>query len=277
MYPRLFALLFLLSLHASAAPKRLLLIGQGPDGHPPSTHEFMGGVRVIEALMKPYAAEIQTTITKADEPWTEGPALLDQADGVVLMVTQGSRFMQSDPARYAAFQRLTARKGALVALHWSIGAYDAAFIPGQLALLGGTRGGPQRKYKVLENDVHLADPTHPILRGLTDFRINDEFYYRLDLASQEPGFHPLLKTIIDGQEEVVSWALERTDGGRSFGYVGFHFHKNWERLEYRRLVTQAILWSFDLPIPEKGAAAEVDPKVYELPPRDASASSKAER
>jgi hypothetical protein len=156
-----------------------------------------------------------------------------------------------------------------VALHWSIGAKDAEYIPGQLALLGGTRGGPQRKYKVLENDVTLVDRAHPILRGLTDFRVNDEFYYRLDLATSEPGFQPLLKTSIDGQDEIVGWALQRADGGRSFGYVGFHFHKNWERLDYRRLVTQAILWAFDLPIPEKGVEAAVDPKVYELPPRPA--------
>src|SRR5438876_11949875 len=32
-------------------PKRLLLIGQGSDGHPPTTHEFMAGVRVLDKLL----------------------------------------------------------------------------------------------------------------------------------------------------------------------------------------------------------------------------------
>src|SRR6187401_2254092 len=175
------AFLTLLAVSAlTAEPKKLLLVGQSPDGHPPTTHEFMAGVKVIEALMKPYAEQIRTTIVKADEPWTEGPALIDASDGVVLMVTQGARWMQTDKARHDALKRLAARKGAVVALHWSVGAKDAEFIAGQLALLGGTRGGPQRKYIVLENDVKLGERAHPILRGLADFRIKDEFYYKLD-------------------------------------------------------------------------------------------------
>lgn len=237
---------------ATAAPKRLLLVGQGPDGHPPGTHEFMAGVKEVEALLKPFAAEIETTVAKADEPWTEGPAIIDQADSILLLVTQGARWMQTDPNRLAALKRLAARKGGIIALHWSIGAHEAQYIEGQLALLGGTRGGPQRKYKVIENDVQLAERTHPILRGLADFRIKDEFYYRLDLVPPSPAFHPLLKTQLDGNDETICWAWERPDGGRSFGYVGLHFHANWERPEYRRLVTQGILWTLGVPIPAEG-------------------------
>ena len=101
--------------------------------------------------------------------------LIDKADGIVLMVTQGAQWMQNSPERYAALQRLCARQGGIVGLHWSIGAKDAKYIAGQLAILGGTRGGTQRKYKVLETDVHLVEPTHPILAGMKDFKINDEW------------------------------------------------------------------------------------------------------
>ncbi|MDQ3623368.1 MAG: ThuA domain-containing protein [Verrucomicrobiota bacterium] len=265
MILRILTALLLTGAAVFAAPKRLLLIGQSPDGHPPGTHEFMAGVRVVNELLKPFAVDIRTTIFKADEPWPEGPALIDQSDGILLLVTQGGRWMQTDPARHAALKRLAERKGAIVALHWSVGAKEEQFIAGQLALLGGTRGGLQRKYKILENDVRLAERAHPILRGLADFRIKDEFYYRLDLVSPSPAFHPLLTTPIDGNEETIAWAWDRPDGGRSFGYVGLHFHVNWERLEYRRLVTQAILWSLDLPIPAAGVKAEVHPQTLALP------------
>ena len=150
------ALLGLASGVTAAEAKRLLILGQGPDGHPPGTHEFLPGARVVEHLLKPFPA-VRATIVRADEPWTDGPALLDQADGVVLLVTQGAQFMQMNPARHAAFQRLAARQGGLVALHWAVGAKDEQYIQGQLELLGGTRGGPQRKYKVLETDVTIAD------------------------------------------------------------------------------------------------------------------------
>lgn len=254
----LIAVLCALILPASAAePKRVLLIGQGPDGHPVGTHEFMQGVQFIEKLLAPYKGQIETTIVKADEPWAEGPALIDKADGIVFMVTQGAQWMQNDPERFAALQRFCARQGALVGLHWSIGAKDEKFIAGQLALLGGTRGGPQRKYKVIERDVHLIDPKHPVLAGMKDFTINDEWYYRLDLQpASTPGFHPLFSVNLDDKDETVCWAWDRPDGGRSFGFVGLHFHKNWERIEYRRLVSQAILWSLKLPIPEGGLKDE---------------------
>lgn len=248
----------------AAEPRKLLLIGQGSDGHPPKTHEFMGGVRVLQALLAPYP-EMKITVAKADEPWAEGPGLIDQADGVVLLVTQGARWMQTDPARHDALKRLAARKGAIVALHWSIGAHDGKYIPGQLALLGGTRGGPQRKYKVLETDVTVIAPKHPVTAGIGNFRIHDEFYYRLDLMPKNaPGFTPLLSARVDDNDEPVCWAWERPDGGRSFGYVGFHFHETWKRPEYRRLATNGILWSLGMTVPEGGAKVEVDPAVIEL-------------
>jgi hypothetical protein len=58
---------------------------------------------------------------------------------------------------------------------------------------------------------------------------------------------------------------DRPDGGRSFGYVGLHFHANWQRAEYQRLVTQAILWALRLPIPEEGVKPQLDPTVFKLP------------
>jgi type 1 glutamine amidotransferase len=219
---------------------------------------------VLQALLKPHT-EIEITVTKADEPWKDGPALLDAADGAVLLVTQGAQFMQKTPERLAAFHRLAARKGALVALHWSVGAKDAQYIEGQLKLLGGTRGGPQRKYQILETDVSRLAPSHPVLAGVPDFRIKDEFYYRLELLPKEaPGFQPLLSAKIDGQDETVCWAWERPDGGRSFGYVGFHFHSTWERPEYRRLATNGVLWAMAIPVPETGAPVEVEPSVLKL-------------
>src|SRR5262245_19664319 len=115
MHPALFRLLAFFLLCASclaAEPKRLLLIGQGPDGHPPTTHEFMGGVRVMEALLAQFS-EIKTTSVKADGAWPEGPGLIDKADGVLLLVSQGAKWMQEDAARHEAFKRLAARKGAI--------------------------------------------------------------------------------------------------------------------------------------------------------------------
>ena len=239
---------------ADAKPRRLLIVGQGSDGHPPTTHEFMAGARVLAELLKTHP-EIQTTVANADEPWPDGPALIDKSDGIAMFVTQGARWMQTDPQRHEALKRLVARGGAIMALHWSIGAYDAKFIPGQLTLLGGTRGGPQRKYKVLGVEMHRAAPQHAILNGLKDFKVYDEFYYALDL---QPGIQPLFKVNIDDKDETAAWSWERPDGGRAFGFVGLHFHSNWQLAQYRRFVVQGVLWSLKLPVPADGVNVDID-------------------
>jgi hypothetical protein len=260
---------------ADAKPKRLLIIGQGPDGHPPTTHEFMPGVRVLAELLKPWK-EISTTIVKADEPWPDGPKLLDGADGIALFVTQGAEWMQSDEKRFAAVKRLGARGGAISAFHWSVGAKDEKYIQGQLAVLGGTRGGPQRKYIVQSGDLKRVAPQHPVLAGMKDFTTYDEFYYRLDLR---PDIQPLYTVNLEGRDETIAWAWDRPDGGRSFGFVCLHFHGNWQMPEYRRFCTQGVLWTLKLPVPAGGVGTDIDSNHLALdgvlPPIGGPAADKA--
>jgi type 1 glutamine amidotransferase len=258
----------------AAEPKRLLIVGQGPDGHPPTTHEFMPGAKVLAELLKSQEG-LQTTVVNADEPWTDGPKLIDGADGIVMLVTQGAQWMQMEPQRHAALKRLAARGGAIVALHWSVGAKDEKYIRGQLDLLGATRGGPQRKYLVLSTELKRVVPEHPILGGVGDIKVYDEIYYALDRV---PGIQPLFTSRIEGKDEMAAWCWERADGGRSFGFVGLHFHSNWQLPEYRRFVVQGVLWSLKLPIPAGAVKVDIDSRKLELngvlPPLPGSTAEK---
>ena len=258
---QLITLLILLSVPAFAADaKRLLIVGQEPDGHPPTTHEFMAGAKVLAELLRPIP-EIQTTVVDASEPWADGAKCIDAADGIAMFISEGAKWMQVDAARHAALKRLAARGGAIMAIHWSVGAKDAQYIQGQLDLLGATRGGEQRKYQKLEVELRRPDPRHPILRGLGDMKVYDEFYYALD---QAPGIHPLLIANIDGKDETAAWSWERADGGRAFGFVALHYHSNWQRPDYRRFVVQGVLWSLKLNIPDGGVSVAIDPKQLAL-------------
>jgi hypothetical protein len=252
----LLTLLLATPLSRADAPKRLLLVGQGPDGHPAQTHEYVAGLKVLEKCLKGVPG-LEITTVRADEPWKEGPELLGRADGVVLFLSEGARWMQNDPKRVEALSRLASRKGGIVVLHWAMGTRDAKPIDGCLKLLGGCHGGPDRKYKELETDARVADARHPIATGVGNFRVKDEFYYQLKFAKPEASVHPILQVKIDGQQETVAWTFERPDGGRSFGFSGLHFHDNWRLPEYRRLVAQAVLWTLDLPVPREGLPVEV--------------------
>jgi type 1 glutamine amidotransferase len=259
----LLSLVFLLLLGpaglAAAPKKKVLLVGQGPDGHPKETHEYVAGVRLLAKLLGK-VPDLEVTVVRADGAWKEGPDLLSRADAVVLFLAEGARWVAADPKRQKAFADFAARRGGLVALHWAIGTKDAKPIDGFLRLLGGCHGGRDRKYKILEAVAEPADAKNPITTGISKFRVKDEFYYRLKFVKPEGSVRPVLVVPIDGAKETVAWSWERPGGGRSFGFSGLHFHDNWRLPEYRRLVAQAVLWTLKMQIPKNGLAVDVTPE-----------------
>lgn len=254
----LIAVLFLqCTIGASAEEvKRVLLIGQGPDGHPPATHEYSPGVQLLAKLLS-RSEGIQTIVVSADGEWAEGPELLDGADAAVVFVSQGALWIQEDAKRLAAFQALAKRGGGLVCLHWGMGTRDAKNIPAWLKLFGGCHGGPDRRYKVVDVKMELGRKEHPILNGVKPIDVHEEFYFKLKLVPSSDAFVPLIRTNIEEESHTVSWAWNRPDGGRSFGFSGLHFHSNWKHESYRRLMTQAILWTVDRKIPSQGIPVDI--------------------
>ena len=246
-----FVIVGMLSVASAETPakKKLLLLGQGPDGHPPQTHEYVAGLQRLEKLLK-QVPELEVEFVRADEPWTDGPQQLQKADGAVLFLAAGAKWIQADPRRLGAFAALAARGGGLSALHWGTGTKEAKDVEAFVRLLGGCHGGPDRRYKVLETEARPAEPRHPIATGIHPFRVRDEFYYQLKFAKASGTVHPVLEVLIDEQPQTVSWAWERPYGGRSFGFTGLHFDENWKLVEYRRLVTQGVLWTMRCGKPE---------------------------
>ena len=248
--------LALASSAAAEAPLKLLLIGQGPDGHPPTTHEYMAGLKVLAKCLEPVKG-VEVTTVRADDPWKEGPELIGRSDGVVVFLAEGARWLAQDAKRQEALTKLAARGGGISVLHWGMGTKDAKYIDAFVKVFGGCHGGPDRKYAVVEVEARPADDKHPVLTGVGKFRVKDEFYYELKFARPGASVKPLLRVSIDGKDQVVAWAWERPDGGRSFGFSGLHFHDNWKQPEYRRLVAQGVLWAMKRPVPKDGLPVEV--------------------
>jgi type 1 glutamine amidotransferase len=233
-----------------AGVKRVLLLGQSPDDHAFGTHEYMAGVHILAQLLHA-EQNLQTIIVKADHPWTAGPELLDGADAAVVFLSEGAKWLSQDEARLAAFRRLAERGGGLVVLHWGMGTREAEPIGNFVELFGACHGGPDRKHKVLTTTLKPAAEGHPILAGIEALDIRDEFYYQLKRVRsagnpQESPLTPLLTITADGQTEMVAWAWERPDGGRSFGFSGLHFDDNWQLKEYPRLISRGVLWTMKL-------------------------------
>lgn len=267
--PTLFFAGFLVGITGSAladppAAKRLLLLAQKPDGHPVGTHEYAAGQRVLAKCLSTVPG-LKIAIVNADGEWPEGPDLLAKADAAVLFVSEGAKWLNSDPARRAAFAELARRGGGLAVLHWGMGTRDAANIEPFVALFGACHGGPDRKYKVVEGAVRFAAPDHPAAAGLNDFSLKEEFYYALKRQPEASRFTPLATVEIDGESQMVGWAWQRPDGGRSFGFSGCHFHENWGRAEYQRFLSQGVLWTLRLTPPSDGFPANISPEDLRLP------------
>ena len=249
---------------ADSQKTRILLLGQSPDGHPATTHEYMAGQRILRKLLEPYPS-LEVSIVNADSPWEDGPDQLRQADVVVLFLSEGARWMNENPRRLQAFAELAQRKGGLVGLHWAVGTKEAKNIDPFVQLLGACHGGPDRKHGVFETKLDIDPAEHSIARGIEPLEVKEEFYYALKRTKDADGFASVMIANIEGTPETVAWAWTRPDGGRSFGFTGLHFHDNWRHEAYRRLVVQGILWTCDLEIPEEGVDVSIDPQLLKLP------------
>jgi len=244
-YLNVLILLLLLTAAANADEpprKRLVLLVQGPDGHPAETHEYVKGMEIIAKTLQD-RADLEIITVNADEPWTDGPRQLADADAAVLYLAEGAKWLQANAERQNAFEQLAARGGGLSCLHWAMGTRDPQYIDAFVKLFGGCHGGPDRKFQVVETT--LTPASEGFAAKNSAFSIEDEFYYALKFATDSP-VTPLWRAMIDGNRETVAWTWQRPNGGRSFGFSGAHFHRNWERAEYRRLVRDGILWTMSL-------------------------------
>lgn len=247
-------------------PKLVLLLGQGPDGHPFASHEYVSGLKIVKKCLDRVEG-LHAEMISADEPFRTGPELIDKADGVVLFLSEGAKWIHQDAERLAALDRLAARGGALVGLHWGIGCRDARYIENYVKLFGACHGGPDRKYAVVTATTEVAAPDHPIMTGVEAATVEEEFYYRLKFARPGGAAAPLLRVRIEDETHPVAWAWERPDKGRSFGFSGLHFHKNWDQPAYRRMVAQGIVWTLKLPVPSHGLNIDVTAHDLQLPER----------
>ena len=129
------------------------------------------------------------------------------------------------------------------------------------------------KIQTTKSDCKLATPNHPIARGLKPFSLREEYYYNIRFRPNDPRLKPILTTTIPGesQEQTVAWAVERSGGGRGFGFTGGHFFENFGVEEFRRMVANAILWTAHVEVPASGvrsAARVADEPIARKPAAD---------
>ena len=252
---------------ASPDPKlaKIVLIA-GSTSNKPGQHEYFAGCAMMMDWLKQTPGVWPVLVA---EGWPKNEAILDGAKAVVIYADGGAKLPFLEPARWAKMKTLIDAGAGLVMLHQAVD-LPAEHAEEMKSWLGGVFQsdiGSRGHW-----DMEFSDfPPHPTTRGVTAFAAPmDGWLFNLHFADK--GVTPLLagqvpdkgRTSADakahaGRAEVVGWAYERANGGRSFAYTGCDLHRNWSVESQRRFVTNGILWSAKIEVPTTGAPVPFDP------------------
>jgi len=143
--------------------------------------------------------------------------------------------------------RLKEGKG-LVVLHHAIADYQdwpeyQKIIGAHYYLQPMVVDGVQKARSAYKHGMHftvqVADPNHPVTRGVHDYENHDETYKWFDVA---PEVHPLLTTDEPESNKIIGWA--KTYAAARVVYLqSGHDHFAYENPNYRQIVRQAIRWT----------------------------------
>ncbi|MDB5389347.1 MAG: hypothetical protein JWM11_4993, partial [Planctomycetaceae bacterium] len=250
---------------AEKGVKKIVLIAGPITGHGKHTHEYEKNVILLKHLldMSPNAKGIQTEVHF--QGWPRDEKTLDDADTIV-MISDGGDHRETDHPlyvgeRFKVLAKQMQRGCGYVQFHWTT--FNPSRVHDQITeWVGGyfdyeTGKTPNKWFSAIqtwEGPVKLGSPEHPISRGVKPFSLQEEFYYQVKFRDQDPRVKPIIVTRPPGQnqDQVVGWAVERTDGGRGFGFTGGHFYGNWWLPDFRKMVLNAIVWTAKADVPESG-------------------------
>ncbi len=241
----------------------------GRRSHGYGSHEHMAGCKLLAKALDASELNIKTSVINI---WPEDESILDNADVIISFADGGGghpllRHMDKVDA-------LMSKGTGLVCLHYAVEVPTGDPGDNWLRWLGGyfeTHWSVNPHWQA----EFLNIPTHPITRGVKPFTINDEWYFHMRFPAGMQSVTPILSAIApsstmqrqDGPHsgnpavrasvaknspQHVGWALNRPDGGRSFGFTGGHVHWNWAHDDFRKVVLNAICWCGHLPVPDDG-------------------------
>lgn len=206
-------------------------------GHDFEQAPFYGMFEAMEGV-------VLTKATYPDAASLLAPDLADKCDVVVFydMWAQGI----SD-AQQQAFVKLLERGIGVIALHHTLAAHQnwpeyAKIIGGKFHLQRqeGDKIVPGSGYEHdQEVNVHVANSSHPITRGLSAFQIRDETYNNYDT---DPNAEVLLTTEHPKSDRELAWVKTYAKSRVVVVALG-HDHFAYENPSFRTVVARSILWA----------------------------------
>ncbi len=249
-------------LEADATDRSLakVVLLAGTPSNKPGQHEYFAGCALMLDWLKQQPGVWPVMVA---EGWPKDESVFKDARCVVCYMDGGDKLALLEPARWARISQLMDEGAGLIMLHQAVEVPAAqagvfkSWLGGVWQKDTGSRGHWDMSFDTL--------PKHDTTRGVVPFAApKDGWLFNLHFADK--GVTPLLvgqvpdknRTTEDakshaGRGEVIAWAFERANGGRSVGFTGCDLHASWGIESQRRFLVNAILWTAKLPVPEQGA------------------------
>ena len=260
--------------------KKLVLIA-GKPSHPPLMHEFRAGTLLLESCLKCVPGLV---VDRHDNGWVSDEATFADADAVVIYADGGGKHPAVIEGRLEILRGLIAKGMGFGCMH-----YGVEVVPDQGGAefqkwLGGHYENSYSCNPIWEPSF-TSFPEHPVTRGVKPFTIEDEWYFNMrfrpafgdGIAAASDGKDQFVPILVakpsdatrdgpyvypkgpyphiqaeKGQPEAMMWTVQRSDGGRGFGFTGGHFHLNWGNNDFRKVVLNTLVWVTGAEVPEGG-------------------------
>jgi type 1 glutamine amidotransferase len=252
---------------AADGKTKVLLLGKDRD-HPYTEHEYMTDCELLARCLR-QTPGVEAVVSNG---WPRDPAVLKGVTAIALYTRKGGNIFFASPARRQVEELLKQGVG-LTVIHWSTGADRGPQAEPWLRAVGGwfdyhgkqARVRGNSRYTVTTAKVHRADPSHPVCRGWKDYTLREEYY--LDMVFR-PDIKPVITVTVKGKDYPWAWVYERPGGkgGRTFGFLGGHFHASFGEKPFRQAIINGILWTARRDVPGGGAPCRITARDMELPP-----------
>jgi len=241
-----------------------VFIRAGLKTHPPGKHDYPQFLADWSKLLTAHGAVVDGAL---DFPSKEQLAKTD----VLVLYKGDAGYMTAE--QQAELDEYVKRGGGLVSIHDSLCGPDPAYFA---TLVGGAKKHNEVNYTLdAVIPYTIVDKTNPIMKGMSDFQLDDDEAFFLMTWAKDPGIHVLANATIAGtpsagthKGEVVPqiWTYEHTVPGgqpaRAFVWMQGHTYTNFALPNIEGMLLRGIAWAGKHPVDEL-----VDYKAPPPPPR----------
>src|SRR5262245_36017316 len=200
-----------------------------------------------EAFFRLFKDNPDITYQAVEHPNAHALLKADAAKAFDVLVAYDMHQEITEEAKADVVARLKEGKG-LVVLHHAIASYQHwpeywKIIGARYYLQKTTVDGVEKARSAYKHGmhftIHVADPNHPVTKGVKDFEIHDETYKWFDVFAD---CHPLLTTEEPESNKVIGWT-KTYEAARVVYLQSGHDHFAYENPNYQQILRQAIRWT----------------------------------